>query len=786
MPEVFDPYRKWLGIPLAEQPPHHYRLLGIGLFEDDADTIAIAADRQMAHVRTFQTGPNSALSQKLLNELAAARLALLDPKKKAAYDKDLRATLAVSAPDKGGAGEGRAAPPAPTPPAAPPRPQSSPSAPIPLAAGQGRVGGPGRTDATEVAQDPGEFVSSAAPRLRRRRKRQEPAVWLGLVAAALALAGVVYLIQTQMITDSQPVAVHKPPNEAPSERPKETSRPDETKSPLKADERDSQPPAVLPIETEEARRGTEAPTRPNAGDHPDEPVNERPDEVRPDGADSKPPDRSPNERSMAEPPPAKPSETPQPERPRSLADLTSVPERPQLARTHRESPPEGKALTAASGRFAQQYGKDIAAAKTADDRRKVAMKIWNAARDGSQTADLRYAMLDDVGKVGLLQGSVGFAYRVTAEVARQFDVDPVAIRLKVLEAAGKMAQAPDACAVGALQALSVADRAAADGRLDVASKAVGQATVFARKTKDKDLTAQIDRRRAALREQSPRGATYKKALNDLKKTPDDREANLTAGKYEVLVLGDWQEGLKKLAASGQGGLADVARLEAMARGDLSQWAPLAAAWWQASESETDDFFKSLCRLQAKYSYLRARKSGRAGEVPPDIVEQLKSLPGYPMSRLVPGVAARYYEGADFQRQRVERTEPTIDFYYGQGSPDPSVPTNFFSARWTGFIKPPVSGRYVIVTFTNDSVRLWVDGKQVLNRWGQAANWQQVELELSDEPHSFRLEYNETFDVAVAMFGWTLAAFPDDKHDQWSPVDALYYDPESPFDLPELP
>jgi hypothetical protein len=91
-----------------------------------------------------------------------------------------------------------------------------------------------------------------------------------------------------------------------------------------------------------------------------------------------------------------------------------------------------------------------------------------------------------------------------------------------------------------------------------------------------------------------------------------------------------------------------------------------------------------------------------------------------------------------------------------------------------------------VTFTNDSVRLWVDGKQVLNRWGQAAGWQQVEIELSDEPHSFRLEYNEAFDVALAMFGWTLSAFPDDKHDQWSPVDALYYDPESPFDLPELP
>jgi hypothetical protein len=28
----FDPYHKWLGIPPPQQPPHHYRLLGIDLY----------------------------------------------------------------------------------------------------------------------------------------------------------------------------------------------------------------------------------------------------------------------------------------------------------------------------------------------------------------------------------------------------------------------------------------------------------------------------------------------------------------------------------------------------------------------------------------------------------------------------------------------------------------------------------------------------------------------------------------------------------------------------------
>src|SRR5690242_13195836 len=87
---AFDPYHKWLGIPPEDQPPDHYRLLSLARFESDPDVIEGAADRQMAHVRTFQTGQHSAASQKLLNELAAARLCLLTPDKKSAYDGELR------------------------------------------------------------------------------------------------------------------------------------------------------------------------------------------------------------------------------------------------------------------------------------------------------------------------------------------------------------------------------------------------------------------------------------------------------------------------------------------------------------------------------------------------------------------------------------------------------------------------------------------------------------------------------------------------------------------------
>ncbi len=96
---MFDPYRKWLGIPKWEQPPNHYRLLGINLFENDPDVIETAADRQMGHVRNYQAGKHSEWSQRLLNELSAARICLLNAEKKKAYDEKLRADLAVRSGD---------------------------------------------------------------------------------------------------------------------------------------------------------------------------------------------------------------------------------------------------------------------------------------------------------------------------------------------------------------------------------------------------------------------------------------------------------------------------------------------------------------------------------------------------------------------------------------------------------------------------------------------------------------------------------------------------------------
>jgi formylglycine-generating enzyme required for sulfatase activity len=93
MAEPFDPYHVWLGIPPGERPVSHYRLLAIEPFESNPEVIENAVDQRTMLLRTFQLAKYSGLSQKLLNEVAAAKICLLRPEKKAAYDEQLRQQL---------------------------------------------------------------------------------------------------------------------------------------------------------------------------------------------------------------------------------------------------------------------------------------------------------------------------------------------------------------------------------------------------------------------------------------------------------------------------------------------------------------------------------------------------------------------------------------------------------------------------------------------------------------------------------------------------------------------
>jgi len=93
MSDVFNPYHRWLGIPLQEQPPNHYRLLGLQVFEQDPDVIETAADQRQTSLRLYVDGKHGAEAQALLREVAEAKVCLLLADRKETYDAWLHERL---------------------------------------------------------------------------------------------------------------------------------------------------------------------------------------------------------------------------------------------------------------------------------------------------------------------------------------------------------------------------------------------------------------------------------------------------------------------------------------------------------------------------------------------------------------------------------------------------------------------------------------------------------------------------------------------------------------------
>ncbi|MCX7987588.1 MAG: glycoside hydrolase family 3 C-terminal domain-containing protein [Bacteroidales bacterium] len=82
-----------------------------------------------------------------------------------------------------------------------------------------------------------------------------------------------------------------------------------------------------------------------------------------------------------------------------------------------------------------------------------------------------------------------------------------------------------------------------------------------------------------------------------------------------------------------------------------------------------------------------------------------------------GLQGEYFNNKNLEgKPTLTRVDAQVNTDYGTGSPDPSIKPNFFSVRWTGWLKVPESGDYVLSTLSDDGVRLYLDDKLVIDNW----------------------------------------------------------------------
>jgi beta-glucosidase len=120
-----------------------------------------------------------------------------------------------------------------------------------------------------------------------------------------------------------------------------------------------------------------------------------------------------------------------------------------------------------------------------------------------------------------------------------------------------------------------------------------------------------------------------------------------------------------------------------------------------------------------------------------------------------GLNGEYFNNENLEgAPALVRTDPHVDFHWGDGSYAANEPVDHFSARWTGYFVPNKSGDYTLYTNSDDGVRLYLDDERVIDDWqrhSETVNSCVRRLE-SGRPYKIKLEYFERVGTATVGLG----------------------------------
>lgn len=126
-----------------------------------------------------------------------------------------------------------------------------------------------------------------------------------------------------------------------------------------------------------------------------------------------------------------------------------------------------------------------------------------------------------------------------------------------------------------------------------------------------------------------------------------------------------------------------------------------------------------------------------------------------------GLTAEYFDNEDFSGVPAVKIDTTVDFHWNGEIPIGSGLSDGenFSVRWTGYIKPPVTGQYTFKTQTDDGSQLWINDSIVINNPGirdfdESNAKKNIQLNLvKNQFYSVRLEMKQHEGNSGAVLFW---------------------------------
>jgi len=145
----------------------------------------------------------------------------------------------------------------------------------------------------------------------------------------------------------------------------------------------------------------------------------------------------------------------------------------------------------------------------------------------------------------------------------------------------------------------------------------------------------------------------------------------------------------------------------------------------------------------------------------------------PAQRQGTGLRGEYFASSHFEGgAALVRTDGRI-WMAGASWGDQPVSTKAETVRWTGSIEPVVSGAHTFSAYTTDSgVRLWINGRKVLDQWSTPGKYWTAPIELrAGQRCSVRIDWRRRGDKPEMHLNWEALDLPIEH----IPTTALYPD-----------
>jgi YVTN family beta-propeller protein len=147
---------------------------------------------------------------------------------------------------------------------------------------------------------------------------------------------------------------------------------------------------------------------------------------------------------------------------------------------------------------------------------------------------------------------------------------------------------------------------------------------------------------------------------------------------------------------------------------------------------------------------------------PNLVAYLAQIGGQEVAAPAPvqnagtGLVGQYFNSINLTGSVVLQRTEAVNFNWGDASPGGSVRKDKFSARWTGTVEASSTGDFQFQTNSDDGVRLWVNGVQVINNWtnhSATVDTSGVIALAGGNRYAITMEYYDNGGKAVAQLRW---------------------------------